>query len=210
MLHDKDIRDPLFLFLESTYGKVRILEEKNTGNARADAVMVLESVVCGIEIKSDADSYARLSSQVKNYDQYYDANFVVIGLTHLAHIREHVPEYWGIITAEDDHGIIDFYMERQPQPNPYMDPMKKLSLMWRPELNHLLQRNQLPAYRQKSKQFVAEKLLSTIDRDVLWHMVSDELFERDYTTIRQEIQDYRASVGKKPRRKRSPRKRARK
>ena len=210
MLHDKDIREPLFLFLENTYGKVRILEEKNTGNARADAVMVLESVVCGIEIKSDADSYARLSSQVKNYDQYYDANFVVIGLTHLAHIREHVPEYWGIITAEDDHGIIDFYMERQPQPNPHMDPMKKLSLMWRPELNHLLQRNQLPAYRQKSKQFVAEKLLATIDRDVLWHMVSDELFERDYTTIRQEIQAYRASVGKRPRKKRSPRKRARK
>ena len=29
MLLDKDIREPLFEFLEERYGKVRILEEKN-------------------------------------------------------------------------------------------------------------------------------------------------------------------------------------
>ena len=28
MLHDRDIREPLFDFLEDTYGKIRILEEK--------------------------------------------------------------------------------------------------------------------------------------------------------------------------------------
>ena len=27
ILHDKDIREPLFEYLEETYGKVRILEE---------------------------------------------------------------------------------------------------------------------------------------------------------------------------------------
>ena len=35
ILYDKDIREPLFFFLEETYGKVRILEEKRTGSARA-------------------------------------------------------------------------------------------------------------------------------------------------------------------------------
>ena len=31
MLYDKDIREPLFEFLEETYGKVRFLEEQVMG-----------------------------------------------------------------------------------------------------------------------------------------------------------------------------------
>ncbi len=31
-LHDRDIREPLFEFLEETYGRIRILEEKPWGN----------------------------------------------------------------------------------------------------------------------------------------------------------------------------------
>ena len=60
ILHDADIREPLFDYLEETYGKVRIIEEKQTGRARADLVMVLPDKICGIEIKSDADTYAHL------------------------------------------------------------------------------------------------------------------------------------------------------
>ena len=41
MLYDKDIREPLFDFLEGMYGKIRILEEKQMGKSRADIVMVL-------------------------------------------------------------------------------------------------------------------------------------------------------------------------
>lgn len=201
LLYDHDIREPLFLFLESVYGKIRILEEKNTGDARADAVMVLENLVCGIEIKSDADSYTRLASQVSNYDLYYDANFVVIGLSHLRHIHEHVPYWWGIITCEYDEGRIEFYFERHPQPNPVMDPKKKLSILWRPELNHLLQQANLPAYRQKSKDFVQNVLLERVDSSLLWYWVSQELFERDYTLIAQTIRSYRQEHGKRARKK---------
>ena len=31
-LHDKDIREPLFDFLEAEYGKIRIIEEKTMGS----------------------------------------------------------------------------------------------------------------------------------------------------------------------------------
>ena len=78
MLYDKDIRPPLFDLLEENAGffggRVRILEEVTTGRARADAVMVTPGLLYGIEIKSDADTYARLDGQVKNYDWYYDRN----------------------------------------------------------------------------------------------------------------------------------------
>ena len=54
LIHDKDIREPLFDYLEETYGKIRILEEKMMGRSRADVVMVTEDALYGIEIKSDA------------------------------------------------------------------------------------------------------------------------------------------------------------
>ena len=67
ILRDSDIREPLFDFLEEKFGKIRILEEKQTGRARADVVMVTESYLYGIEIKSDADTYARLKKQVSSF-----------------------------------------------------------------------------------------------------------------------------------------------
>ena len=92
-LHDRDIREPLFEFLEETYGRIRILEEKTMGKSRADIVMVTPEYLYGIEIKSDADTYARLARQVKDYDSYYDYNIVVVGSSHALHIEEHVPDY---------------------------------------------------------------------------------------------------------------------
>ena len=57
ILLDRDIREPLFEFLEQEYGVVRILEEVVTGKSRADALMVTDDRITGIEIKSDADTY---------------------------------------------------------------------------------------------------------------------------------------------------------
>ena len=76
MLYDKDIREPLFDYLEERYGKIRIIEEKQMGRSRADAVMVRPFSLSGIEIKSDADTYARLKRQVRDYDRYFDYNYV--------------------------------------------------------------------------------------------------------------------------------------
>jgi len=97
---DKDIREPLFEYLEEKYGKIRIIEEKMMGRSRADVVMVTEDALVGLEIKSDADTYARLSHQVKDYSRYFDYNFAVVGTSHAEHISEHVPDHFGIITVE--------------------------------------------------------------------------------------------------------------
>ena len=109
MLKDKDIRELLFDFLEDSYGKVRIIEEKTMGRSRADIVMVTEKSLVGIEIKSDADTYTRLTTQIKDYDKFYDYNILVVGSTHAIHAKDHVPEWWGIITVEPlEEGGADF------------------------------------------------------------------------------------------------------
>ncbi len=191
MLYDKDIREPLFDFLEAYYGKIRIIEEKRMGRSRADVVMVTPSSVVGIEIKSDADTYARLKRQVKDYNQYFDYNYVAAGSSHAMHIEEHVPDWWGIITVEQADGAADFYVLRKPRENPKVDAKKKLSLLWRPELAHIQELNHMPKYRQKSKQFVIEKILLSVPQDILREQISQELFERDYTQIEELIRDYK-------------------
>lgn len=192
MMYDKDIREPLFEFLEEYYGKVRMIEEKRMGRSRADVVMILPEAVCGLEIKSDADTYARLSRQVRDYDQYCDCNFIVAGTRHAHHVAEHVPDWWGIITVELEEGRPDFYVLRKPQANPQVDWKKKMSLLWRPELVHIQEINQLPRYRDRSKQFVIEKILLKVPKDKLYRQISQELFERDYTQIAEEIRAYRS------------------
>ena len=183
MLYDKDIREPLFEFLEEVYGKVRIIEEKQMGRSRADVVMVRPQAVCGVEIKSDADTYARLKRQVQDYDKYYDYNYIVVGTTHAKHVAEHVPEWWGIITVELENEKTDFYLLREPKENPKVDWKRKMTLLWRPELVHIQEKNQLPKYKEKSKAFVIEKILLKVEKEQLREQISEELFERDYNTI---------------------------
>ena len=193
VLHDKDIREPLFEYLEDNFGKVRILEEKRTGSARADVVMITPDFLYGIEIKSDADTYARLEKQVKNYDWYYDRNIIVVGTSHAAHVGEHVPEWWGIVTVERIGEKLDFYVLRQPMDNPKVKNKRKITILWRTELNRILAKNNLPKYKEKSKLFVQEKLIDKVPSDILWKQAYEELFERDYNTIAQEIEDFRKS-----------------
>jgi len=200
-IKDADIREELFDFLEETYGKVRILEEKSMGKSRADVVMVTPNALYGIEIKSDADTYARLAGQVKDYDKYYDFNIVAVGTSHAAHIREHVPEHWGVITVEQEGEHLDFYILMQPLPNPKVKWEKKLEILWRPELALLQEQFQMPKYKDKSKDFVIKSMLSRceypeekkgrIDLDELQRSVCDCLFERDYTKVEEVLKEYR-------------------
>lgn len=191
MLYDKDIREPLFEYLELTYGKIRIIEEKQMGRSRADVVMVLPDALVGIEIKSDADTYARLKRQVKDYNRYYDRNYVAVGSTHAMHVKEHIPDWWGIISVEEMEQGIDFYLLREAGENLKVDWKRKLGILWRPELAHIQEINHLPKYREKSKAFVIEKLLQKLPEEVLRKQISEELFERDYTTIEERIRGYK-------------------
>ncbi|MBE5844491.1 MAG: sce7726 family protein [Butyrivibrio sp.] len=195
MLKDKDIRESLFDFLEDTYGKVRIIEEKTMGRSRADLVMVTEYGLVGIEIKSDADTYARLASQVKDYDRFYDFNIAVVGSSHGIHIKEHVPDYWGIITVEEVDGELDFYILRKPVENPNLQLENKLRILWRPELSQIQQKYGMAKYKEKSKNFVIDKICDLVPDIIsmkeLSETISNILFERDYNKVEETLTEYR-------------------
>lgn len=196
MLYDKDIREPLFDYLDECYPVNRILEEKRMGRSRADVVMITRDAIFGIEIKSDADTYVRLKRQIKDYDMFYDYNYIVVGSKHAYHIEEHIPIWRGIIIVEEEKQQVDFYILRRPQNNPKVKWKYKLEILWRRELAHIQIRNNMPKYAQKSKAFVVEKLLEKVDLETLQYQICDELLERDYNQITQVIETYRSTHGR--------------
>jgi len=197
MLKDHDIREPLFDFFDEKFGKVRIIEEKQIAKSRADVMLVLEEKLIGVEIKSDADTYARLARQVKDYNKFFDYNYVVVGSSHSKHIEEHVPEYWGIIEAISKEESVEFNVLREPEINKRAQRTykmkRKLSILWRPELSHIQEINGMPKYKQRSKDFVITKIMEKVPWDLLHRQISEELFQRDYNTISEAIKEWRSS-----------------
>lgn len=197
MLKDQDIREPLFDFFDEKFGKVRIIEEKQIAKSRADVMLVLEENLIGVEIKSDADTYARLARQVKDYNKFFDYNYVVVGSSHSKHIEEHVPEYWGIIEAISKEESVEFNVLREPEINKRAQRTykmkRKLSILWRPELSHIQEINGMPKYKQRSKDFVVTKIMEKVPWDLLHRQISEELFQRDYNTISEAIKEWRSS-----------------
>lgn len=195
MLYDKDIREPLFEYIEDNFGKVRVIEEKQIGKARADVMLVLDGKLVGVEIKSDADTYVRLEKQVLEYNRCFDLNYVVVGTKHANHIEEHVPDWWGIITVEEDDGKVDFYVLRTPELNPRRHyeffRKRQLSFLWRPELLNIQKKYGLHKYPGKSKLYVQDYILDNVPEDELKLEITNELFERDYAKTIKAINDYR-------------------
>ena len=196
MLYDKDIREPLFDFFDDIYGINRIIEEKQMGRSRADVVLVTPETVYGVEIKSDADTYSRLKRQVRDYNLFYDYNYIVVGTSHAYHVQEHVPKWWGIITVEIENGKPDFYILRKPEKNPKVKWKRKLSMLWRPELAHIQEINNMPKYKQKSKDFVIDKIIEKIPEEILQFQFCEELMQRDYNEIGKIIGEYKKSINK--------------
>jgi hypothetical protein len=190
MLYDKDIREPLFDYLEERFGKVRIIEEKTMGRSRADIIMVMPDSIVGIEIKSDADTYERLKRQIRDYNKFCDKNYIVVGKSHEKHVENHVPKHWGILVIQKSEGKIIIEEKRELQTNPKLKMDWQIRFMWRPELNHILELNHLPKYKQKSKAFVQQKLLEKVEKERLKKQMCEELFERDYTLWDEMMEEY--------------------
>lgn len=180
---DNEIRELLFDYIDESYDKLRIYEELKIRNSIADIVVVLEDKLVGIEIKSDGDTYTRLPTQIKDYNHFFDYNYIAVGTTHIKQVHKHIPEHWGILAvAKKDSGYCIEQL-RPSQPTPRLKVSYQIKLLWRLELNNILSKNKLPQYKQKSKRFVQLKLLEKLTPEKLKLDMCDELFERDYTTL---------------------------
>ena len=208
---DKEMREPLFDFLDELFGKVRTIEEKIIYGSRADVLAITDGRINGIEIKSDGDTYTRLASQIKDYEKYCDYCYLAIGVKHRLHAAEHIPDYWGIILIADE-GVS---LIREAEKNPHVKLDYQLGLLWRPELLNIQLKHGFPKYVGKKRTFIYNYLLERLGEDALKKDMTDELFERDYTvydainsatTTRVRIRKTKSGVKVKGRRRRRTRK----
>jgi len=177
---DLVIRESLCEYLDNKYDKIRIIDELVIGKARADIVAVTD-MLTGYEIKGDTDSYTRLPEQIKEYDRYFQQNYLVVGKSHSKSAPAHIPPYWGLLCVSETEDDLPVELLQAPAKNPKFSMRKQISLLWRRELVSILVANKLPKCSGKSKAFIRRYLLENVPAENLQLQICEELFEREWT-----------------------------
>ena len=89
----------------------------------------------------------------------------------------------------------DFYVVREPVRNPKREKAvlfrNQVSFLWRPELAHIQEINELPKYNYLGKDKLIRKMIEKLPQERLKKQVCEELMERDYNTIKERIENYK-------------------
>ena len=182
-MNDYEIRETLCKCIEYIHHeKFRIIDELVIGEARADIVVVTDSLT-GYEIKGDGDSYSRLPGQVEEYDRYFQRNYLVVGVAHKTTASNHVPSYWGILCVLRSEKGVEMETIREAGQSPKYNQKKQLSLLWRKELENILKVNNLSECYGKTKAYIRKYILERVPKDVLRRQICEEFFERDWTLV---------------------------
>ena len=182
-MNDYGIREAICAYIECTHPeKYRIIDELVIGGARADIVVATDNLT-GYEIKSDADSYTRLPGQIKEYDRYFQRNYLVVGVNHKLTAAKHIPPYWGILCVSEQKKGVQTEIIRETGQNPKYSQKTQLRLLWRQELKNILQAYSLPKCSGKTKAYMRKFILERVPKAVLQKQICDEFFERDWTLL---------------------------
>lgn len=103
------------------------------GGARAD-IAVVGAELIGYEIKSAADSLRRLPGQIAAFDRVFDVCWLVAASRHLDRALTLLPDWWGIVEAEDCTAAPHLVVRRDPGPSPAVDVDALVRLLWREEV----------------------------------------------------------------------------
>ena len=155
-----------------THPETIVIDELGLAHAKSRIdVAVINGCIHGYEIKSAADNLDRLASQIEIYRQTLQKLTLVTATKHLAGVLHSVPEWCGIIEAEQgSRNAIHFNVIRPARTNPDVDPIMMAHLLWRDEVIDLLAQNG----------FSAKDLRKP--RLMLYQMLSETLTAREITT----------------------------
>jgi hypothetical protein len=141
-MNDRKVRVRLLQYL--TGREFRPLQEVALAynNTRIDVVGMHRGVLCGFEIKSEADSLVRLKRQARIYRRYFEKLYLVGAEGHLEAARQVLPGYWGIWAVRAHGGGVHIIRSTPPAQSPRSNRHQKAQplamLMRKPELLALL------------------------------------------------------------------------
>ncbi len=167
-MHVAEIRNALLDYIPRTLIRrrnIKLSEEFRIcrGNSRADLAVFTRKAFYGLEIKSAKDRVIRLESQVQNYNEVFDYNYVVVTTTHLREIENIIPDWWGIVLASQSGQVVRLRTIRRSNKNPSVNPLELARLFWRNEAVEILKNHMKPRDLEK------------MNRQSLWQLLSDTI-----------------------------------
>jgi hypothetical protein len=182
-MRDSDIRLALDTLLRARYVRepetiIRHEVGLCEGKRRID-VIVVNSELCGYEIKSDEDTLKRLLGQAETYGQVLDRATLVTTGRHTDHALAMLPNWWGIIVARTEHGHICLDSVREPALNSQHIALSLAQLLWREEaLEELRLRNKSRGLSNKARYYLWVALTNALSLDELRSVVCARLKAR--------------------------------
>lgn len=156
-LNDSEIRRSLIQKLNNQAKQPKaILEELrvHNGNAIADVVAIHNNAHC-YEIKGDGDKIERVLEQGEFYNQVFWKITLVTTAKHIGKALSLLPNFWGIMVAENVNNVIRIFYVRKSIPNNSFDKKKALLTLWKSEMLNLV------APQQRKKHMWTRDSLST-------------------------------------------------
>ena len=142
ILKDKDVRDVLHKEVLSRYENdptTLIIDELGLlqGLCRVD-IAVINGIMHGYEIKSDADTLDRLPTQAELYNKVLDKLTLVVGEKHLNSAEGIIPKWWGIKVVSKIKGETKIFTHRKEKNNKDVDALSVAELLWKQEVVDIL------------------------------------------------------------------------
>jgi len=117
----------------------RVVDEMSicAGDARVD-IAVINGKLHGFEIKSEADTLARLEGQISAYNRVFDTMTIICGENHLDAVIEIIPAWWGIYSVKYNYSTVQLTRVRYTEINQDVCGLALAQLLWKSELTALL------------------------------------------------------------------------
>ncbi len=180
-LNDKDIRRVIYESFSGETSEARILEEFPMGDSRADILLVTKTKLIGLEIKSDRDSFVRLERQIRDYEKFFDTNYLVVGTYHVEEALQTVPAHWGIYEVyETAEGAFQIELVRGAGMALKDNIEEKLYLLWRNELMRIIRAYRLAKGNLQRKDKMIVKITRGLAMPVIQSEICAALLAREY------------------------------
>ena len=180
-LNDKDIRKIIYESFSVSKDTTRVLEEFPMGDSRADMLLVTKTKLIGLEIKSDRDSFVRLERQIRDYEKFFDTNYLVVGTYHVEEALRTVPSHWGIYEVyETEDGSYVLELVRGASMALKDNTEEKLYLLWRNELMKIVRDSRLAKGNLQRKDKMISKIVRGLTVPVIQSEVCNALIQREY------------------------------
>lgn len=177
-MYDADIR--VVLRANSEHPE-HLCDEVNLdrGKARIDVLDISEELL-GYEIKSDNDSFSRLSRQAEVYNQTLSKVIIVVGDKFIDRVVGYVPEFWGIIHCyKCPVGIGRLEVIREAKPNPKYSARRSVEVLWRAEcIDLILAKGKCPGLYSKRKFWMYKKICEIYPQAELPKLIAEKMRAR--------------------------------